>query len=186
MPSSPSSTNKPPNAPDKNKPTNDWRKIPVPRGRIWLWFLGILALNYFFSRTFFPDPAAPVKIPYTLFKDEVAQEHVSKIYSKGETISGQFTNTIKYSPPAESLKPEQPPLDVKNFTTILPAFVDPGLEAFLIEHKVEISAEPIQEEANPFLSFLLYFGPGLLIIGFYIWLFRRARNQGGLGGMGAG
>jgi len=177
-----------PSTPPDNKSSNGWNKIPIPRGRIWIWFLGILVINYLFSKTFFPDPEAPVKIPYTLFKEEVSKDNVARIYGKGETISGQFTRSIEYHPPADTLKKEVNPLTVKNFTTILPAFVDPGLEAFLLEHDVEISAEPIQEEANPFFSFLLYFGPGLLIIGFYIWMFRRARNQGGLGGgmMGLG
>lgn len=186
MASNDSSTNRPSPPLDSDKPKGSWSKFPMPKGRIWLWFLAILLVNYYFSKTLFPDPEAPVKIPYTLFKEEVARNNVAKIYGKGETISGQFTRSITYSPPADSLKKDKEPLNVTHFTTILPAFVDPGLEAFLIEHKVEISAEPIQEEANPFLSFLLYFGPGLLIIGFYIWLFRRARNQGGLGGMGAG
>lgn len=151
---------------------------------MWLWFLGILLLNYFFSKTFFPDPEAPVKVPYTLFKEEVRKNNVDKIYGKGENISGQFTAEVSYQPPGDSLKPGTGPQKVKNFITILPAFVDPGLEAFLIEHDVEISAEPIQEEANPLMSFLLYFGPGLLIIGFYIWMFRKARSQGGMGGIG--
>jgi cell division protease FtsH len=80
-------------------------------------------------------------------------------------------------------KDSPPPRDVRNFTTTLPAFVDPGLEGFLIQHHVEISAEPIQQ-GRGFLGTLLYgFGPALLLIGFYVWLYRRAAQQGG-GGMG--
>ena len=67
--------------------------------------------------------------------------------------------------------------------------MDPGLEALLIDHKVEISAVPIQSGGNPFVTFLLSVGPALLIIGFYVWLFRRAAQKGGgIGGalMGIG
>jgi cell division protease FtsH len=77
-----------------------------------------------------------------------------------------------------------PPKTVKTFTTTLPSFVDPGLEAFLIDNGVEISAEPIREGGSPWLTFLLAFGPALLFIGLYVWLFRRAAQQGG--GLGGG
>ncbi|HET9455644.1 MAG TPA: ATP-dependent zinc metalloprotease FtsH, partial [Gemmatimonadaceae bacterium] len=47
---------------------------------------------------------------------------------------------------------------------------------------VEISAEPIQSGSS-WLTMLFGFGPALLIIVFYVWLFRRAGKQGGgLGG----
>ena len=64
----------------------------------------------------------------------------------------------------------------------MPSFVDPGLEKFLIDNGVEISAKPIAEEGNPLLNLLFGFGPALLFIGFYIWMFRRMAQQGG--GMG--
>ena len=63
-----------------------------------------------------------------------------------------------------------------------PAFVDPGLEALLIDNGVEISAEPIPQ-GNGWVGVLLSFAPALLIIGLYVWFFRRAAKQGGgLGG----
>ena len=71
-----------------------------------------------------------------------------------------------------------------SFATTLPSFVGPGLEAFLIDHGVEISAKPIEEGGNPWATLLFSFGPGLLFIGFYVWMFRRAGQQAG--GMGAG
>jgi cell division protease FtsH len=64
----------------------------------------------------------------------------------------------------------------------LPTFVGPNLESFLIDHGVEISAKPT-EEGGSLLTTLLYgFGPALLFIGFYVWMFRRAAQQGGMGG----
>src|SRR5690606_18960256 len=80
-------------------------------------------------------------------------------------------------------KGEQQPVEGINFSTTLPAFLDPGLEKFLIEQNVEILAAPLQEEANPFFNFLIRFGPAILIIGFYIWLFRRAAGGGMAGAM---
>jgi cell division protease FtsH len=78
---------------------------------------------------------------------------------------------------------EPKPRTASTFTTTLPAFVDQGLEQFLINNKVEISAVPIQSGSA--LGTLLFgFGPALLLIGFYVWLYRRAAQQGG--GIGGG
>jgi cell division protease FtsH len=55
-----------------------------------------------------------------------------------------------------------PPKTARSFATTLLAFVDPGLEKFLIDNHVEISARPMEEERNPLLTLLLGFGPALL------------------------
>ena len=163
-----------------------------PRGRIWWWFLLTLLLNYALGRMLFPGPEPPATVPYTLFKQEVARKNVHAIFSRGETITGRFRTPVTL-PIADSLS--QPvsghgtrrggPRQVTSFATTLPSFVDPGLEAFLIDHEVEISAKPIQEERSPLATILLNFGPGLLFIAFYIWLFRRTgQGSGGLMGFG--
>jgi cell division protease FtsH len=164
----------------------------MPPRRTWGWFLLAIALNYLLFRSLIPSAAAPVAVPYTFFKEEVQKHNVKAIYSQGETITGKFSSAVTYPPPS-------PPGDTKNasdgkakteskqvtdFTTILPTFVDSGLEAFLIENKVEISAEPIQEGDSPLVTLLFGIFPALLIIGFYVWMFRRAGQQGaGMGGL---
>jgi cell division protease FtsH len=81
-----------------------------------------------------------------------------------------------------------PPKQVGAFATTIPSFADAGLEGFLISHGVEIRAKPIQEGGSPWATLLFGFGPALLIIGFYVWMFRRAGQGGGMGGglMGIG
>jgi cell division protease FtsH len=54
----------------------------------------------------------------------------------------------------------------------------------LIDNGVEISAKPIDEGGSPLATLLFGFGPALLFIGFYVWMFRRAAQHGG--GMGGG
>src|SRR5690606_28681320 len=84
----------------------------------------------------------------------------------------------------EATAPRREPRTGTTFETTLPTFVDPGLEALLIENGVEITAEPIETGASPLGWLVFGFGPAILIIAFYIWLFRRAAKQGGgLGGM---
>jgi cell division protease FtsH len=146
-----------------------------------------------------------------LFKEEVAKGNVEAIYSQGESLTGRFKEPVTYPPKIEknstssgdaqpagekdkpsngqaqkasdrrALQRDVPKTSI-NFATTLPAFVDPGLEAFLIENGVEISAKPIEEGGSPIATLLFGFGPALLFIGFYIWMFRRAAQQGG--GMG--
>jgi cell division protease FtsH len=163
----------------------------MPPRKAWLWFLLILLANFLLSRFLMPGPEAPVTVPYTLFKEEVGKGNVQAISSQGDTITGRFKAPITYPPAGEKSaapKGAEAPKKVSAFTTTLPSFVDRGLEGFLIDHGVEISAKPIQEGGSPWSTLLFGFGPALLFIGFYFWMFRRAQQGGGMGGglMGIG
>jgi cell division protease FtsH len=195
--SAPGARGQPANSrPGAQKTTEQWK---MPPGRTWLWFVGILLANYLLVRLLLPSPDAPLTVPYTLFKEEVSKGNVAAIYSRGEIITGRFETPVTY-PPAEEKSAEPsgesqkvsergaPPRaaskTASNFTTTLPSFVAPALEAFLIENGVEISAEPIEEGGSPWATFLFGFGPALLLILFYVWIFRRASQQGaGMGGL---
>jgi cell division protease FtsH len=158
----------------------------MPPRRTWLWFLAVLVVNYLLVRLFISSTGAPVTVPYTVFKEEVVKANVKAIHSQGESITGQFSTPVTL--PAASTEEAADggaSRTAVDFTTTLPSFRDPGLEAFLIEHKVEISAEPIQVGGSPWATLLFGFGPALLFIGFYMWMFRRAGQQGG-GLMGIG
>ena len=176
----------------------------MPPGKTWLWLLALVAVNYFVARLLLPGPEAPITVPYTLFKAEVGKGNVEAIYSHGDSITGRFKALVTYPPPSEKKESsarkdgnkEPPPAAAdrglalrsaprasRNFATALPSFVEPGLETFLIDHGVEISAKPL-EEGNSWTTHLFGFLPALLFIGFYIWLFRRTAQQGGGMGMG--
>src|ERR687896_1731943 len=158
----------------------------MPSARTWLWFALILLANFLLVRFLVPGPEAPVEVPYTFFKEEVRAGNVEAIYSQGDTVEGRFEEPVTYPPKGEAGSgPDVPPSRTsKTFTTVLPSFVDPGLEELLIENGVEISAEPIREGGSWWQTLLFAFGPALLLIGGYIWLYRRAQQQGGAGGIG--
>jgi cell division protease FtsH len=174
----------------------------MPPRKTWLWFLFVLGVNFLLVRLLMPAAEGPVTVPYTLFKEEVRKGNVQAIYSQGDTITGRFKVPVTYPPGEKSAAPKgQPPTTTEKgsalpdlpkpasaFTTTLPSFVDPGLEAFFIDNGVEISAKPIAEGGSPWATLLFGFGPALLIIGFYVWMFRRAAQGGGMGGglMGIG
>ena len=158
----------------------------VPPRWTWLVFFVLLILNYFLVNQLFPDPEAPAPISYTLFRAELSRDNVEAIHTRGETIDGKLKSAITWTPPQDGARGPAPEArQVLNFTTILPAFVDSGLESELIRRGVDIRARPIQTASNPLLTLLSAFGPALLIIGIYVWMFRRAAKQGGgmMGGL---
>jgi cell division protease FtsH len=168
------------------RPGNAAKGPTVPPGRTWLVFFVLLVVNYFLVTLLAPESDAPAPISYTLFRSELARDNVEAIHTQGETIDGKFKSAVEWTPPAVEGGPAPKKREVLNFETILPVFVDPGLETELIRRKVDIRAIPIKSPSNPLVTLLSAFGPALLIIGIYVWLFRRAAKQGGgmLGGFG--
>lgn len=151
----------------------------LPPRNVWLAFVLILLLNYVVVNFFYTGRDDPITIPYTLFKEEVARSNVTSIYSKGQSLEGTFAEPVTW--------PRQPgttagtPRTSRHFNTELPVFIDPGLESFLLEHGVEISAVPIQQ-GSLLATLLLGFGPAIVIIGFYVWIYRRLQRGGPGGG----
>ena len=171
------STPKPPPKPD----------AALPGRKSWLVFVVILLANYFLVRSLFPGPGDPLTIPYTIFKEQANKGNVASIYSRGTSVEGRLKSSITWPTDEKAAKAEAPakglpqtPRTGDTFTTELPAFVDPGLEAFLIQHGVEISAVPIRE-GSLWATLIYGFGPAILIIAFYVWLYRRAQQGGGMG-----
>jgi cell division protease FtsH len=182
-------------APGSGGESSDKRPSMLSR-RTWITFLIVLGVNYLIMRVLMPGPDAAVTVPYTTFKEQVEAGNVEAIYSKGASIEGRFAQPVTWPPPdraaAEAQRASEGPLGslmgppepraAETFMTTLPAFVDAGLESFLISKNVEISAIPIQS-GSTLGSLLLGFGPAILFIAFYIWMFRRASGAGGMGGL---
>jgi cell division protease FtsH len=155
-------------------------------------------VNYVITRYIVPPADEPITVPYTVFKQQVASGNVAAIYAQGANVDGRFVEPVTYPPEQSEESAEAPagaernaptePRTSASFTTTVPAFVDPGLEALLIENGVEISAVPIRTGNSPIATLLFMFGPAILLIGFYVWMYRRAARQGGMGGglMGIG
>ena len=163
----------------------------MPPRRTWLWFAVLILINFLVARHLVPGPDTPVIVPYTLFRVEVGKHNVEAIYSRGETITGRFVTAVAYTPPDEQGRtrgaaPQDqnkgtsaPAKQVTHFVTTLPAFVDPGLEKFLIDNGVRDPGGTHPDRGQSLGDAAVGFGPALLIIGFYVWMFRRAQQGGG-------
>ncbi len=127
-----------------------------------------------------PRQPQRIEVSYTFFKQQVEADNVVQISTRADTIQGTFKQAVSYPPDGAA------PQTGADFSTVVPSFADPGLEALLNGHGVVINAKPIDEPQNPLLTLLLSFGPTLLLIGGLLWLSRRAVGQmgGGVFGMG--
>lgn len=160
----------------------------MPPRRTWPWFVLILLANYFVVRELF-SYAAPDTVPYTFFKTQVAADNVERIYNHGQAITGRFVKPVTPTPAkGRNNRLRIQSKEIQRFATTVPTFADPGLETLLIEHGVEIIARPLEEGMNPLWMLVFGFGPAALLIGFYVWMYRRVAEGGGPGGglMGLG
>jgi cell division protease FtsH len=156
---------------------------PLRRWPWWVSFLAVLAINYLVINLLVPPEGGRASISYTFFEQQVQADNVVEINSRGDTIQGTFKQAVTYPPDAtDGAK------SATEFSTVRPAFADPGLQALLKQHAVIINAHSVDEPRNPLLTLLISFGPTLLLIGGFIWLSRRAASQmgGGAGIFGMG
>jgi cell division protease FtsH len=144
-------------------------------------FLSLLALNVVFALVT-GRPEESTRVPYSpFFLEQVRAGNVKDIASEAETIDGHLKKAVDYKPEGAD-KTEK----VDHFKTQVPTFVNTDqLTSELEEQGVVLNARAPDSGRNPFLTFLLAFGPTILIVGLLIWLMRRAAGAAGAGGLGS-
>jgi cell division protease FtsH len=151
-----------------------------PGGRRFLYFVAaILALNFLLA-SLVPSQPNRISVPYTQFLAEVNKNNVQEVTSKGDDIQGVFKQ--KVDPEDSKHEPET------KFKTFRPAFA-PSNDALLSQlqsKNVTVNAKPLDTGRSIWADLLLFFGPTLLIVGFFVFAARRASGAGagGLGGLG--
>jgi cell division protease FtsH len=174
-PASPPPTERPPaqtNSDGDKKPP----MVPFSR-RVTVFLVGLLALNLLLSFVT-GGPPERERVPYQpFFTQQLNEGNVAEITSRGDSIEGSLLKKVKYDPPGD-----KKPIDVDNFKTLVPAFIDrAGLTKIVSEKNVVINAEPPDTGRGFLSSLILGFAPTLLLVGFFIWLARR--QAGGAGGV---
>jgi cell division protease FtsH len=150
----------------------------LPGGRRFWWLLlGLLALNWLIVWVV-PEGPPRLEVPYTFFREQVDAGNVAEVRSRGQDIQGEFKKEVRYPPGDEGQTSTE-------FETVRPAFAEDDLYATLVREDVVVSAEPLEQPRSFLLTLLLGFGPTILLVALFVWLFRRAAaGSGALGGLG--
>jgi cell division protease FtsH len=154
---------------EKDRPVGrpfGWRNVGV--------FLALLLLNYLVVSMLFAGTANPrVEIPYRpTFVAQLRDGNVATITAKGLGIEGTFKKAVRY--------PDADAPSTTNFSTEVPEFADQAeLDRLVQENDVRVTAEPTVRETPLWLTFLMYFGPTLLLFGLWYGYLRRAGGMGG-------
>jgi len=157
-------TSKPNNIKNLKNPRNPF-KSKLSWGLI-IWIAVFVALAYFFYQNFPSNPR--IKIPYSTFKQQVQGGNVSQLKIKGQKITGKFQNS--YTPPGKKDKTQY-----QLFSTVKPNLEDPALMDLLEKQNITVTAETTG--GNWWSTFLILALPWILIIGYMVYIRRKAQNQ---------
>ena len=154
-------------APAKKTPMLPWS----PR-RFVVILVALFFLNWVIVQIFAP-PTERITVPYNpTFLTEVRESNVKEISSTGETVKGEFRKDVSYDGDK-----------AKDFETEVPTFANEDeLASLLEENDVVVSANP-PGERSLLETILFSFGPTILLVLLFVWLFRRAAQSAGGGGM---
>jgi len=152
-----------------------------PWQRILLFAALVFAFNTIYFMAYPPEGPTPVAdIAYSRFKTDVANDLVAEVTIEGESLQGKFAAEQQLS--ADELddgrfEGQQP---FTQFRTTLPSVDDPGLLPLLEAHKVKVITRPVPTPGF-WSNLLVVLLPWVLIIGIWWFMFRRLRQQGGMG-----
>jgi cell division protease FtsH len=173
--------------PDAERPAKrPWRteglpqQQPVDPKRRWitgaLWVLGYLIL--FGVLTVEDQLSGPERIPYTEFKTQVSNKNVAELFAQGDSIEGQLRKAVPVA--------GQQDRTYQQFTTERPTFASDDLLSELTAGAAIVRATPLVQHRGILANLLMSFAPLLLLVGFYVWMFRRQRGAMGGGLLGGG
>jgi len=149
------------------------RQPPKPRRR-WItpaiWVVGYLLL--FGMLTIQDRLSGPQLVPYTEFKTQVANKNVAELFARGDSIEGR----LKKAAPV----PGQQDRTYQQFTTERPTFAGDDLLAELTDGGAAVRATPVVQQRGILTNLLMSFAPLLLLVAFYVWIFKR--QQGAMAG----
>jgi cell division protease FtsH len=149
--------------PPKNKKDFSWGRFSKT---LSFWILILLVPVALIQLSSARAEQAP-QITYTRYRDELARNNIKEVVIQaGKTVRGEFRDRVAL--PNSSR-------DVKKFTTQLPMENSDEEVKELRGHGVQIRAE----DARPsIMAWIVNFLPWLLLIGFYLFLFKQMQAGG--------
>jgi len=172
---------------DPNRqPERPWRTEGLPKRppaepkRRWIsatiWLVGYLLLFGMF--TLQDRLSGPEPIPYTEFKAQVSSKNVAEVFAQGDSIEGKLKKPVSVTGQQERTYHE--------FTTERPTFASDDLLSELSNGGAIVRATPLVQHRGVLTNLLMSFAPLLLLVGFYVWMFRRQRDAMAGGLLGGG
>ena len=170
--------------PGSTPPPKPWRTEGVPdespqkQGPRWWRLLGWVAITYLvvFGVTTAQDQLGGARtISYSEFAEQVEAQNVKEVFARGETIQGRLK--------ADQPLPDDEDANYTVFTTERPTFAQDDLLAELEDGGAIVRATPVVQDRGALWNLVISFAPILLLIGFYVWMYKR--QAGGLGGRDA-
>jgi cell division protease FtsH len=116
--------------------------------------------------------SGPQPVPYTEFKSQVAGKNVAEVFARGDSIEGQLRKAVSV--------PGREGRSYQQFTTERPTFAGDNLLAELTDGGATVRATPLVQQRGFLTNLLISFGPLLLLVAFYVWMFKR--QQGAMAG----
>ncbi len=174
---------------DDASASRPWRAEGVPHGSggpadggppwwqraLWVLFAYLVMFTLVTAQD---QGGAPAAIPYTEFRQQVAERNVAEVFSHGDSIEGR----LKMARPV----PGEPGSEYLTFETARPAFAQDDLLTELSRSGAEVRATPVTQNRGLLTNLLISFGPVLLLVALYLWLYRRQRSAFGGGLFGGG
>jgi cell division protease FtsH len=136
-----------------------------------VWLVGYLLL--FGMLTLQDRLSGPQAVPYTEFKTQVANKNVAELFARGDSIEGQLKKVVPI--------PGQKDRTYQQFTTERPTFANDDLLRELTDGGATVRATPLVQQRGFLTNLLVSLAPILLLVGFYLWMFKR--QQGAMGGL---
>ncbi|MBD3225134.1 MAG: ATP-dependent zinc metalloprotease FtsH [Caldithrix sp.] len=141
-----------------------------PYGSYGFWiFIVAFIIIYYLSQNWDQETT---KISYTRFKDQLQKNNIEEVTIRGQDISGQFKAPYQVITDSAENKSKS----YQYFNTFKPSLEDPELLDMMESKDVTINAKA--EKRPWFYTFLIYFLPWILIIGFFFYVSQRMRGQG--------
>jgi cell division protease FtsH len=144
-----------------------------PQFKTIAWIVAVLlAINIAAAAVASHNTSRPT-VPYTFFRQQVFDNNISDVSSRGDVIQGDFRTPVLYPARTGSL--------TTRFKSVQPSFATDDQELLnqLVADHVQINAHSI-DQATPFWeAFLIGLAPLVLFVGIGIWLSRRMMRLGG-------
>ncbi len=158
---------------DPSDPKDDG---PSPKSLI-LPYLVVIVVVLAFYMLFYNVPSRPplFEIPYSEFKDYLADDRVDKVILQGDWLQGEFFEELPIGPAGEPSR---------RFSTRIPGFGDDTLLPAMEKHRVQVEVRKPPGDTGGAINYFTALLPWLVFFLVFFWLIRRAskRMGGGLGG----